>query len=326
MIYKAKDSVIEYGHAIADITDATAEWAEVSGKEGLAGALDLATTGIDILVTGLTQGPIMAALHGVMAAIQWFTKKAREEKERMEKLVKQMEEGLKNTIQTGLDLVAKNKSLGESFVGNLAGTLLEGDFSKVGQAVESQLRQTITEGLVKAVANTSILQTALSNIQSILANDIIDGTISESTNLFLGQQMAVVRAEVEKSKPMIETVLRGLGFDTGASKAAGTDKAGQGLSVAIRQITTRQADELAFVLRTTQGLSQQIAINTDRSASSLEEWLPFISERLDNPARLPGAAAAANGGGAENNIRADRQAAGANFLDFQQVGLPAAGL
>ncbi len=318
---KAESKLREYLHALADVTDATAELSEASGKDGLAGSLDLVTTGLDILVTGLTQGPIMAALHGVMAAIQWFTKKAREEKERMEKLVKQMEEGLKNTIQTGLDLVAKNKSLGESFVGNLAGTLLEGDFSKVGQAVESQLRQTITEGLVKAVANTSILQTALSNIQSLLANDIIDGTISESTNLLLGQQMATVRSEVEKSKPMIETILRGLGFDTTQNKKAKDRQSG--LSVAIKQITTRQADELAFILRTSQGLSQQIAINTERTASSLEEWLPFMSERLDNLDRLPGAAAAANGGGAEGNIQADRQALGANFIGFQVAGLPA---
>ena len=48
-----------------------------------------------------------------------------------------------------------------------------------------------------------------------------------------------------------------------------------------------------------------------------------MSERLDNLDRLPGAAAAANEGGAEGNIQADRQALGANFLGFQVAGLPA---
>jgi len=120
-----------------------------------------------------------------------------------------------------------------------------------------------------------------------------------------------------------QLALAGITFgETGAATVATEQKRQSGLSLAIKQITTRQADELAFVLRTTQGLSQQIAINTDRSASSLEEWLPFISERLDNIDRLPGAAAAANGGGAEDNIRADRLAAGANFQDFHVVALP----
>ena len=152
---------------------------------------------------------------------------------------------------------------------------------------------------------------------------ILKGGIEEDEIVRLGirrrEIMAGAEEGLQETKRQLE--LAGITFgDQGAATVA--QERQRGLSVAIRQITTRQADELAFVLRTTQGLSQQIANNTNRTASALEEWLPFISERIEAIEARP---AMAGGGPAalENDINAERRAAAGGIAGFNFGGLPA---
>ena len=53
------------------------------------------------------------------------------------------------------------------------------------------------------------------------------------------------------------------------------------MSVAIRQITSRQADELALVFAGVQSTNREIANNTLRTADTLELYLPTLAERID---------------------------------------------
>ena len=235
---------------------------------------------------------------------------------------------------TALQMRSTSQMLGDAMLEGIREGFSQDSMDKTLELVGQSMDRLLSGMILEAALDKDELQPKLDELAAVVTESLSDGMIKASE----ATKIQGLREGLDNLTKRVRTnALRAfdkLGLDTETlfpdpdkdmAKKDDRSKRG-GLSLAIKQITTRQADELAFVLRTTQGLSQQIAINTDRSASSLEEWLPFISERLDNIDRLPGAAAAANGGGAEDNIRADRQALGANFLDFQQVGLPAAGL
>ena len=54
-----------------------------------------------------------------------------------------------------------------------------------------------------------------------------------------------------------------------------------GMSVAIRQITSRQADELALVFAGVSATNREIANNTLRTADTLDLYLPSMAERIE---------------------------------------------
>jgi tape measure domain-containing protein len=270
------ENAVMYTNAVADITDATAEWAEVTGKDGLAKSLSLTTKGLDLLVTGMTQGPIMAAFQGVGMLIEHFTRKAKKEAEKQEALMRQIKQMAIDTANEIARFTSERQSLGEGFISGLANAIGSGDFQQVEDAVEQQLRSTLTKGYANAVINTTQFQKALSNINSLIANDVIDGAMSESTTKFLQQNMADVRQQIERSRPIVEDLLRSVGFDPVTGKNQTTDQTTKGLSVAIRNITTRQADTLTRVLRGQMSLMSQIQSNTLRSATALETYLPTL--------------------------------------------------
>jgi len=311
----AKEMLVEYGDAAIRAGMASAELADALGQAGLAGAIDLAVASLDALMVWIsTSNPILAGLtllaHGISYVANLIRGKARE----AEREEAARERRGAERRQRAIDAL---RPLGQQ----MTEALKSNNFDDFGQALKDKLDDQILTAIIEATAlsGNKTIAKEMENLQKIFEGGLDDDEASDLAR-HRGQIMRSAEEALQDTKRQLE--LAGITFgDQGA--AAVEAKRQSGLSVAIKQITTRQADELAFILRTSQGLSQQIAINTERTASSLEEWLPFMSERLDNLDRLPGAAAAANGGGAEGNIQADRQALGANFIGFQVAGLPA---
>jgi len=312
---KAREKMIEYLDAVGDVIYATGELAEaLGGSDGLAHAFDVTLVAFDSLMVYLRTGdPVLAVIHlvakGIMKVAEMLTSAAKKAQREADEMLKSQEEATSRAIQAL-----------EPFAKQMADAIKANNFDDFGQALKDKLDDQILNAIIEATAlsgNSKIIY-SMDRLTEFLA----DGLQEDEIPAFKRRRDTLMRQSEEAlqdTKRQLE--LAGITFgDQGA--AAVEAKRKSGLSVAIKQITTRQADELAFVLRTTQGLSQQIAINTDRSANSLEEWLPFISERLDSLDRLPAAGATPNAGGAEGNIIADRAAAGANFLGFQVAGLP----
>ena len=312
----AKDMLSEYGNAAIQAGMASADLADALGAGGLAGALDVAVGALDALMVWIsTKNPILAGLTLLASGISYVANLISGKAKEAEREAAESQRRGEKLRQQGLDAL-------RPFGQQMAEALKSNNFDDFGQALKDKLDDQILTAIIEATAlsGNKTIQNQMEGLQRILADGLDD---DEVARLGIRRQEIMRSAEEALQDTKRQLALAGITFgETGAATVATEQKRQSGLSVAIKQITTRQADELAFVLRTTQGLSQQIAINTDRSASSLEEWLPFISERLDNIDRLPGAAAAVNGGGAEDNIRADRLAAGANFMDFNVVALP----
>jgi hypothetical protein len=314
-LQKAKEMLAEYGDAAIRAGMASAELADALGQAGLAGAIDLAVASLDALMVWIsTSNPILAGLTLLAAGISYVANLIRGKAREAEREEAARERRGAERRQRAIDAL---RPLGQQ----MTEALKSNNFDDFGQALKDKLDDQILTAIIEATAlsGNKTIQNQMEGLHRILADGLDDDEV-ERLGIRRKEIMRSAEEALQDTKRQLE--LAGITFgDQGA--AAVEAKRQSGLSVAIKQITTRQADELAFILRTSQGLSQQIAINTERTASSLEEWLPFMSERLDNLDRLPGAAAAANGGGAEGNIQADRQALGANFIGFQVAGLPA---
>ena len=101
-------------------------------------------------------------------------------------------------------------------------------------------------------------------------------------------QLQGLRAEAERRRQEGLKTARELaeaaGLDLKAFEPAAAKQPQQragGISLAIRTISQRTADDLSIILRGSQALQSQIENNTRRSADASESWLPHLEEIRD---------------------------------------------
>ena len=176
---------------------------------------------------------------------------------------------------------------------------IETIFSGVGDAIAIGIRDSDMQKAVNAldVRLDDLLRTSVEH--KILGSQMEEMAKQFSTQLEVALQDEFITgaetAELQtarntfteqfKSRLQIARQLtKDLGLDlfdqpSGADETGPTGNAG--MSVAIRQITSRQADELALVFAGVQATNREIANNTLRTADTLELYLPTLADRID---------------------------------------------
>ena len=271
----------QYVSALADITDATAEWAEVTGQDGLAKALDAGTIGLDLLTTAMTQGPVMAAFQGVGMAIQHFTEKARKEAEKQKRIADELLREQRELWQAG-------NQMGFSLIDGLAAAASSGKIDDFGEIMHEQINAKIVEAIMGKTLQGNEYQDAFSKL-----NDILKGGLQGSA------QIGMAIAPLEELRGRFNNLIENDAANARAAMKAldivpesvekEEGQVAKGLSVAIRNITVRQADALTRVLRGQMSLLSQVAGNPLRSAVALETYLPSVSNTFEQNQGRPAA-------------------------------------
>jgi len=160
----------------------------------------------------------------------------------------------------------------------------------IKESVEQSMMGAVFQGVLEAQLQKEELQSKVANFVAFLNSAFSDGVIDAKEKSQLDLRQGSVRAASMVVQKRTREILQASGmfdFDSVLAEAE-TDAAGgtgrttpAGMSVAIRQITSRQADELALVFAGVQSTNREIANNTLRTADTLELYLPTLADRID---------------------------------------------
>ena len=160
----------------------------------------------------------------------------------------------------------------------------------IKESVEQSMMGAVFQGVLEAQLQKEELQSKVERFVATLNSAISDGVIDADEKRQIDMRQGSVRAASMMVQKRTRDILQASGmfdFDSVLAEAE-TDAAGgtgrttpAGMSVAIRQITSRQADELALVFAGVQSTNREIANNTLRTADTLELYLPTLAERID---------------------------------------------
>ena len=167
---------------------------------------------------------------------------------------------------------------------NLAGT---------EEAIVTSIDKMLLDSILQASLMNEQIQPSMDKLAVKTVQAFRDGFLTQAE----AEGLSSLRDDIARSSKYALEQARGqanaLGIDAEKifpSKAGPEeDRKTPGLSVAIRNITTRQADTLTRVLRGQMSLLSQVAGNTLRSAMALETYLPSVSNTLEQNQGRPAA-------------------------------------
>jgi hypothetical protein len=157
--------------------------------------------------------------------------------------------------------------------------LNQNNISQTLDLMKKSLDDLLSRMILEGVMMTEGLKGNIEKLSRTVVEALRDGVIHASeagTIQGLQSEMERVAQNVRNKTGAAFDVL---GLDRGqfsGPNAGQQNSTAKGLSVAIRNITTRQADTLTRVLRGQLSLMSQIQSNTLRSATALETYLPSL--------------------------------------------------
>ena len=167
--------------------------------------------------------------------------------------------------------------LGQAFETGLREGFLNLDFGDISENLADALDKMIIETII-AANNPQIIK-MMADFSALVIEAAKDGVIiaAEAMNINIEKEQILQRQRfVDK---LTRQEFAALGIEPDTREQAPKDRQG-GISVAIRNITQRQADEMSMILRGNNAFAQQTAQNTGKTAALLETFLPSIEDRL----------------------------------------------
>ena len=180
---------------------------------------------------------------------------------------------------------------GDAF-GNILDTIAESirknqGWDDIKESVEEHMMGAVFQGVLEAQLQKEQLESKVASFVATLNSAISDGVIDADEKGQIDMRQGSVRAASMMVQKKTREILQASGMfdfdsvlaeaETGANGLA----APAGMSVAIRKITSRQADELSLVFAGVQATNREIANNTLRTADTLELYLPTLADRID---------------------------------------------
>jgi tape measure domain-containing protein len=172
-----------------------------------------------------------------------------------------------------------SQGIGQAILEGVAEGLNQNNISQTLDLMKKSLDDLLSRMILEGVMMTEGLKGNIEKLSRTVVEALRDGVIHASeagTIQGLQSEMERVAQNVRNKTGAAFDVL---GLDRGqfsGPNAGQQNSTAKGLSVAIRNITTRQADTLTRVLRGQLSLMSQIQSNTLRSATALETYLPSL--------------------------------------------------
>ena len=208
---------------------------------------------------------------------QWWKKSESDVTDFLEDQAKETEKQLNLFNEKAARIQSVAERLGQSFETGLREGFLNLDFGDISENLADALDKMIIDTII--AANDPQIIKMMADFSALVIEAAKDGVITaaEAMNINIEKEQILQRQRFVDKLTRQEFAALGIEPDTREPDAR--DRQG-GISVAIRNITQRQADEMSMILRGNNAFAQQTAQNTGKTAALLETFLPSIEERL----------------------------------------------